>query len=205
MRDLICIPTEFERTRLEPHLTIDHDNCVLETVGFGVIQSGIGATLAIVRHRPKRVLLAGIAGRFPERTTANLGQAISFKRVVVDGLGVGQGTGFRDAWSLGWHWAGDEGLPLFSHDPDSDELLSVCSASNDSGEAAWRAERFPTAGAEDMEGYAVALACQKAGVPLTVVRGLSNEVGERDKSLWRTDEALRSAAVLLQTLLDFDS
>jgi futalosine hydrolase len=59
----------------------------------------------------------------------------------------------------------------------------------------------PAAVAEDMEGFAVALACRLAGVPLTIIRGISNTAGDRDHARWRVPEALAAAAALsLQTL-----
>jgi futalosine hydrolase len=44
-----------------------------------------------------------------------------------------------------------------------------------------------------MEAFGVAFACHLARVPLTVVRGISNAAGNRDKGDWRLDEALTSA------------
>ena len=61
---------------------------------------------------------------------------------------------------------------------------------------------FPDAVAEDMEAFGVAMACQMHGVPLEVVRGISNEVGDRDHSQWQIDKALRAAAELVIRLFD---
>ncbi len=44
---------------------------------------------------------------------------------------------------------------------------------------------FPDAMAEDMEGFGVALACRFAEVPLSIVRGFSNWVGDRNHSNWK--------------------
>jgi futalosine hydrolase len=44
-----------------------------------------------------------------------------------------------------------------------------------------------------MEGYAVALACALAGVPVSIVRGASNVVGDRDPARWRIPSALSAA------------
>ena len=52
-----------------------------------------------------------------------------------------------------------------------------------------------------MEGFGVALACALAGVPLCIVRGASNRVGERDPSTWRIDEAIDSARALAAEVL----
>jgi futalosine hydrolase len=41
-----------------------------------------------------------------------------------------------------------------------------------------------------MEGYAVALAAELAGVPLAIARAVSNEIGVREKSRWEIHAAL---------------
>jgi futalosine hydrolase len=55
--------------------------------------------------------------------------------------------------------------------------------------------------AEDMEGFAVALACRLVGVPLDIVRGISNDAGDRDKVRWQVPQALRAAADLAALIL----
>jgi futalosine hydrolase len=55
--------------------------------------------------------------------------------------------------------------------------------------------------AEDMEGFAVAAACRLAGIPLDIVRGISNTAGDRDHSHGQIDAACRAAASLAAALL----
>jgi futalosine hydrolase len=52
-----------------------------------------------------------------------------------------------------------------------------------------------------MEGFGVAFACALARVPCTIVRGISNVVGERDKRNWRIPDALAAARTLALELL----
>jgi futalosine hydrolase len=72
-------------------------------------------------------------------------------------------------------------------------LLSVANASGSPAEAAGRARRHHGALAEDMEGFAVALACRRLAVPLTILRGVSNAAGERDRARWDLSAALAAA------------
>ena len=53
-----------------------------------------------------------------------------------------------------------------------------------------------------MEGFAVALACRLAGVPLLIVRGISNTAGDRDTIRWQIEAALAAAAHLTLRILD---
>ena len=59
--------------------------------------------------------------------------------------------------------------------------------------------------AEDMEGFGVALACRLGGVPLGIVRGISNDAGDRDKSRWQIPAALTAAAELALRILAEES
>jgi futalosine hydrolase len=80
-------------------------------------------------------------------------------------------------------------------------LLSVAAASGSRNEAARRARAHPEALAEEMEAFAVALAARLAGIPLTVIRGISNVAGDRDVTGWRTAEALAAARRVLEQML----
>ena len=55
--------------------------------------------------------------------------------------------------------------------------------------------------AEDMEGFGVAMACKLAGVPLRIVRGISNRAGDRDLTQWQIEEALAAAAERASALI----
>ena len=73
------------------------------------------------------------------------------------------------------------------------ELLSVAEAAGTRAEAETRAGRYPGALAEEMEGFAVAVAAALFGVPLRIVRGASNLAGDRDHAGWRTGRRARAA------------
>ncbi len=75
-------------------------------------------------------------------------------------------------------------------------LLTACAASADHRDLALRRTHFPDAMAEDMEGFAVAMACRLAGVPLEIIRGISNTAGDREPAHWQTKPALEAAATL---------
>jgi len=81
-------------------------------------------------------------------------------------------------------------------------LLTACSASANFDEAQERASRYPDASAEDMEGFGVAMACQISNVPLRIIRGISNQAGDRNHGNWKISEAIQSAAKLLAKLIE---
>lgn len=158
-------------------------------------------------------MLVGIAGCYGDRLT--IGRAYAFERVACHGVGAGSGHAFVPAEAMGWNqWPGDAAaataaigdmLPCASgHLPAAARaglLLSGCAASASDEDVRSRLRLYPDAVAEDMEGFAVAAACRLAGVPLDIVRGISNTAGDRDTSGWQIEAAARAAADLAVTLL----
>ncbi len=206
MADLILVPTPREMDVIQRRWNqqVRHHQRSFQICGFGPIAAAARTGALLARYKPERVILIGIAGSYDDRL--NVGSAYRFDSVVCDGIGVGAGANFQTAGVLGWYqFKGDETEPrvgdLLTLDsayidqiPSAGRLLTCCAASADPREAQWRSNRYPEAVAEDMEGFAVALACSFARVPLQIVRGISNRVGDRDHSRWRIDDALTSAA-----------
>ncbi len=219
LTDLILVPTSIEMGKLRPLLDAglaDHSRriepCAFQLCGFGPIAAAARTAALIARYQPDRVLLIGIAGTFDEEQFP-VGTSCRFDEVLCDGIGVGVGDGFQSAGSLGWKQFGSSGtwphigdaLPLVSTFVPgvscAGKLLTCTSASADQDDADRRRQRYPGVVAEDMEGFGVATACTLASVSLQIVRGLSNVVGDRNHSGWRTGDALASAAALATTLI----
>ena len=212
---LVLVPTESERLIIEPVVRAGGSGSFcLQLCGFGPVVAAARTAQLIAEHRPEGVLLVGIAGRFTDSLA--VGQAYAFERVACHGVGAGSGDAFVPAEAMGWpQWLGsgaDPATPLGdviscttgrlpAAAPRAGLLLSACAAS--AGEADVRSRRrlFPDAVAEDMEGFAVAAACRLAGVPLDIVRGISNTAGDRDTSRWQIEAACRAAAELAAMIL----
>ena len=185
--------------------------------GFGLAAAGAGAAYALGNHlritaaepQTTPVILVGIAGTY-DPLRAPVGSALLATDVRCVGIGRGTGTAHRSAAALGW----PQGLPLAGLPPVGDclplsapdlpggpvqrgGLLSVTAAAATPAEAGERAAHFPGAVAEEMEAFAVGLAARLYGMPLTVIRGLSNVAGQTDHATWRTAEALAAAKDLL--------
>ena len=207
-RTLVLVPTETERRHLarQPGFGVEAP-CAL--CGFGPVAAAARARDAVAVHEPERVVLVGIAGTFdPEGLP--VGTAAVFPSVLMHGVGVGAAS-FVSAAALGYrHWpqsgrdeSGPEALPLAAPVPSAaGPLLTVCAATATEAEARQRHELFPDAAAEDMEGFAAALACRLADIPLAVVRGISNAVGDRRFERWQIPEALDAAWIVAADLLD---
>lgn len=212
---LVLVPTELERGLVVPVLAAACGAATrVELCGFGAVVAAARTAGLIAERRPERVLLVGIAGCYADRLA--IGRAYAFERVACHGIGAGSGAGFVPADSMGWtQWPGDASsgsaavgdvvccasgrMPAAA--ARGGLLLSACAASADEDDVRSRLRLHPDAMAEDMEGFAVATACRLAGVPLDIVRGISNTAGDRDTSGWRIDAACRAAAELAATLL----
>jgi futalosine hydrolase len=204
---LVLLPTELELRRIEELGGLPSGLGQLLLCGFGPVAAAARTAQLLAQHRPNRVLLLGIAGTYdPARRP--VGTALWFQAAALHGVGVGEGAGFIDPPALGFpQWPGEafagvqsprieNQLPLAVPGLGSDlggTLLTTCAASANAAQVAERRRRFPAADAEDMEGFAVAAACALAGVPLAIVRGISNVVGDRDPKRWRIQGALEAA------------
>jgi futalosine hydrolase len=186
-RILLLVPTELELAQLEGLGGFSASRAQVELCGFGPVAAAARAAELVARHSPVEVLLVGIAGSYdPARLP--LGSAASFRAVAIEGIGTGfpQWPALPDRLALAPAGAGAAEVLL----------LTTCTASASPAQAQRRLERFPEAVAEDMEGFAVAFACALARVPCTIVRGISNAVGERDAERWRIPAALSAARTL---------
>ncbi|MBL8813330.1 MAG: futalosine hydrolase [Planctomycetaceae bacterium] len=205
---LILVPTEFERQKLVPLLAECSSlaGCSVEICGFGPILAGIQTTRLLNHFQPAKVLLLGIAGTYGK--ALEVGTAEEFSEVACYGVGAGSGSEFQTAEQLGWsRWLQLEtrsGEQLTFRDRESlgtqsgSLLVTCCAASSSVADVQDRLRLFPEAEAEDMEAYAVAASCRLANIPLRVVRGISNVAGDREKSRWQVDAALKAVAELVK-------
>ena len=204
----MLVPTELERCHLagQPGFGID---APCELCGFGPVAAAARAASLIARHNAERVVLTGIAGTF-DSAGLPVGTAAVFPRVAMHGIGVGVASEFVSAAALGFrHWPNTDRGPEHVDElivdapgpPAAGQLLTCCTASASPEEAGQRLEQYPCAVAEDMEGFAVALACRLAGVPLAIARGISNEAGNRDVARWQIPTALAAAWLVVSDLI----
>lgn len=206
-RWLVLVPTEFELSRMRPHFPpfFDGDDVLISICGFGVVASAARSSQLIAQTNPENVLLLGIAGAYSEHLS--IGSAAIFSEVVCHGVGVGEADEFESAGKIGWlqyksteFEIGDR-LDLVSNDNQKRTLLTCNSASRNKNDVTRRLARFVNAVAEDMEGFAVAMACEMANIKQRfVIRGISNRAGDRNKDHWQIDAALKSACELASAL-----
>lgn len=210
-RTLVVVPTELELARLEDAGGFPSARAWTAVCGFGVAVAAARTADLLARHAPKEVLLVGIAGAF-DTDAHPLGTALAFDSVAAHGIGAGEGESFQGPGALGFpQWPASEGTDevedhIELSTPTGDGLLlTTCAASDTRERASLLHERYTGALAEDMEGFGVAIACHLARTPCWIVRGISNQVGDRDPTHWRIPAALAAARRRALELLGADS
>jgi futalosine hydrolase len=218
---LILVPTPTEHQILEPLLQphILQVGVTLHLCGFGPVSAAARTSQLIAQHAPARIILVGIAGRIGQ--SLSVGSATTFDEVACFGIGAGSGDDFQSASDLGWNYwdSGVAGpgprsilgdvLPLLNapiEEVDGEpverrQLLTCCSASGCPEDVVLKTRHFPNAVAEDMEAFGVAMGASLMNVPVQVVRGISNDAGDRRLSHWRIKESLENAAELVLRLI----
>ena len=219
---LIVVPTLLEAKLLFQSQNLDHlefgqvvklkeyDGAYISLIGFGPVNAGVHSAIALQNYQSKTSsedrfsLLIGIAGAYDIKKHP-VGKAFLARQVALDGVGVGMGELHKSSLSLGWENVSEAWQNVdMKHELLAEQganVLTVCSASANTRETSLRKKSFPEAELEEMEAAPFALACRANMVPFGVIRGVSNAVGQQDKSSWNIPGALLAAKQLLQSFL----
>ncbi|MBV6702213.1 futalosine hydrolase [Kitasatospora aureofaciens] len=162
--------------------------------GVGPAAAAAAASAALAAHRYGLVVSAGIGGGFAPR--APVGATVVADAIVAADLGAETPEGFTDVTELGFgtvrHTPPPTAVALASEalGAVTGPVLTVSTVTGSAGRAAALTARHPGAAAEAMEGFGVAEAAARHGVPVFELRTVSNSVGPRDRAAWRIGEAL---------------
>lgn len=164
-------------------------------VGVGPVVAAVGAARFLAEQRPEAVLMIGTAGAYPG------GPAIGR---VVQGRRVGLSSGVA-AMGLGYVPRPPEPIPCHAGlleplDLPSADILTSAAVTTDLTLADRLSDGWQV---EHLEAYAVARACQEAGIPFAVVLGIANRVGPQAHAQWLShrDEAQAAARAAVAPLL----
>lgn len=196
-------------TEMEIHITRTYLSAKIGSSGSGqfeILITGVGSvaltyalSAKICSSRPDLVICAGIAGSFMEKLA--LGEVIQVNEEVFGDLGVEEKGNFRDHFDLA---LGDENAFPFSNKilinktvfksfPDLKPVKGV--TINEITTHPVRIDQLKKKYAPDiesMEGAAFHYVCIMENLPFIHLRAISNYVGERDKTKWKIEEAIRN-------------
>lgn len=165
--------------------------------GAGPAAAAAAAAFALASSAPHPyglVISAGIGGGFAP--TAPLGSLVVASDIVAADLGAETPDGFLPVTALGF--GRDRFVPppalvrevAAATGAAPGPVLTVSTVTGTAARTAALLAAHPGALAEAMEGFGVAEAAERAGVPVLELRAISNSVGPRDRAAWRIGDAL---------------
>jgi futalosine hydrolase len=176
--------------------------------GVGIASASMALGAFCATETPEAAIMVGSAGMFPGFGLC-VGDLVVAQTEILSELGVVSGPGIGDGDLLKLSGVDQEisldGALSGQIVKAGQEVakvafgksLTVTGASANMDHAVLRVKQFGAL-AENMEGYALALAGQRFGIPVAEIRGISNETGDRNRLNWdfKTAMALPQKAVL---------
>lgn len=216
-RVLIVTAVEAERAAFESGLSRLSDElraaCVVIAGGVGAATVAAATAEALVRAEGAgapydAVVSVGIGGAFPQ--AARLGDLLVAERIVAADLGAETAEGFLSVEELGFGTTAFAAAALddlklaagIERGVVRGDVLTVNTATGSAERAQWLRTRYPDAVGEAMEGYGVAAAAARFGLPVAEVRAVSNLIGPRDRSAWRIGEALATLTAAAAAIVE---
>jgi futalosine hydrolase len=179
-----------EGALLRPHVPV-------VCTGVGAVNAAYALTRYLSHETVETVIVCGIGGAYPG-SGLTIGDVVCAESECYGDLGAESPDGFLDMRALGFPVVGGE-APIYNKLPVGVfptarqarfVTVNTCTGSDDAA----RAIAARTGGAvENMEGAAIAHVGALADIAVGEVRGISNLVGNRDKSAWRVREAAEAA------------
>ncbi len=164
----------------------------VETIGIGLVESGLGMSAALIKHKPQLVILIGTAGAYPDR-----------------GLKIGSVVEAAEARiACPAHAEGRSALPTLMKSrlvlPDlriaADRPRRVIAGNTLSittdDALAWAIRDFLRADIEHLEVFAAGRACELARTDFACILGIANAVGDSGRRQWHENHEDASRAVV---------
>ena len=175
----------------------------LIALGVGVVSAALNLGRLAALGLPEAAIMVGSAGALPG-SGCGMGDLVAADEEILAELGLLVGPGQGDVREMGLAGL----VQKVALDPSlvgevtaaaesaarvrRGNLLTVVGVSAQPEQAEARARRFQAL-AENMEGYALALAGRCFGFRTAEIRGISNRAGDRDKSRWDLSTAQERA------------
>ena len=202
MNVLVIAATDRELSGLK-EISFTRSSLMVQTAvtGVGLLPSSYAIMQLIARLKPDLIIQVGIAGSF--NPTLVLGTAVTVRQEMLADMGVYETDGYHDIFELG---LAEKNMPPFEqgaivnhhyHLIESASLPAVSAVSvNEISTSAEKinvfAEKYK-ADIESMEGASLHYVCSMQQIPFIQIRGISNLVGERDKTKWKIHESMLAA------------
>jgi futalosine hydrolase len=195
----VCFSTNLEGNGLPA--SIGGRSIALIRTGVGPVNAAFALTRFLVENDAAAVLGCGIGGAYPG-SNLTTGDVVCAESETYGDLGADSPDGFLDMEALGFPVI-DGAEPIYNRMevdlfPAKRRAAFITCATCTGSDAVARALVERTGGAvESMEGAAIVHVARLMGVKVGEVRGISNLVGNRERSAWRIPEAAAAARASL--------
>ncbi len=212
MKIVIAAATEMELRPFIHLMGVKNDISIEGWItGVGSIATTHFLTENVSNQYQSIVIQVGIAGCFSDNI--EIGSAVVVEDELVNDMGVFEKDGYKDLFSLGLL---NENIAPFEngvlHNPN-EMLLNASGLKfvrgigvNEISTSSKKIKLFKEvykADIESMEGSAFHYVCMMRKIPFIQIRGISNIVGERNKSKWKIKKAIDSISPPLDKLIAF--
>lgn len=195
MNLLIVAATKYE---IAPFLRINNTSDILIT-GVGIPFTVFHLTKKLMGKKYDLVIQAGVAGTFDG--CFNLEETVWVKEDAFADVGIDENGNFKSIFETGlmnemdfpfsYGWLNNSN-PLFERiDLPPATAVTVNKITDDDLMIKRMQQKF-SAMIETMEGAAFHYVCLQQGIRFLQLRGISNIVGERDKTKWRMKDAIKN-------------
>jgi futalosine hydrolase len=206
----ICIVTVLivsaTRKEIEPYLKLHPDARVIIT-GVGSYATLFQLCKHLQNNNYNWVIQCGIAGGgLPE----DIGNAFLINRDRFADVGVWEKGSWNTIQDLGFclddepfadGWMPNKHLPQLRNDFRCKDAITVNLITD---KVEWNEIMFKkfSAEIESMEGAALHYVCSMMNIPFVQIRGVSNMIGEREKSKWKIEEAINASNQMLSEIIE---
>ncbi|MEE2777250.1 MAG: futalosine hydrolase [Acidobacteriota bacterium] len=202
---VVCVATKLEAAGLPDTGSIAGTSFRVVRTGVGPVNAALGLARTLVSSPAEevRIVSLGVCGAYPGSGIA-VGSVVTASSECYGDLGADSPGGFLDMESLGFPVVGEHfnSLPVDLF-PTQERVPFVTRSTCTGTDRAAREIAARTGGAvESMEGAAIVHTAVAHGLSVGEVRGVSNPVGDRDRSKWRLHEAADAAARALENWIE---
>ena len=176
-----------------------HDVGFLYT-GIGILSSTVSLTQHVFQQKPDLIIQAGIAGCFDKEM--ELGNVVVVDKEYMGDVGVWENNEWKDLFDMKLQTPDDIPFANSCLENEQADALNVLSLRKVTGvtinEITTQAKRCDVlttkygAVIESMEGASLHYVGRLFSVPFIQIRGVSNYIGERDRSNWRMKKAIEN-------------
>lgn len=173
--------------------------------GIGIPNTIFKLVQKLNTQKYDRLFQVGIAGTYDQ--SIDLGEALIVESDCFADLGVWENKAWNSIIDMGWQnpneFPFDQGKLINTH-------VNALTYKKRAGATVQRLtddldeinqmQMYHKASVETMEGAAFHYVALQLGIPFCQIRGISNYVGERNKTKWKIKEAIESSCTLFQSV-----